>query len=306
MPPQRTHTPIQKASDSSQVDSEATGASIPNKLVKRPRSSLIWKYGTEIEGTYGSYWRCSRCSGAPKTFSDASTSHAAKHLRDVHKISESGNISTNQATLMLSSPKIDAKVARKLIVQWIIDRRHSFIEIEAPSFHKLIEYLNPATINTIPKTGDTLRMDTIKYFDTTKAILIEQLSSTRSKIHFSFDLWTSPNYQAILAVIGHWTSSNYMVQSALLAMRQVEGGHTGENIAGIVHNIITDYAITHKLSYFMADNATNNDKALCILEHRIREEGGVGFDVNERRLRCFGHILNLGVKTLLLAQMWQH
>jgi hypothetical protein len=54
-----------------------------------------------------------------------------------------------------------------------------------------------------------------------------------------------------------------------LAMCQVEGGHTGENIASIVHNIITDYAITHKLGYFMADNATNNDKALCILEHRI-------------------------------------
>jgi hypothetical protein len=116
------------------------------------------------------------------------TSHAAKHLHNVHKISESGNISTNQTTLMLSSPKIDTKVARKLIVQWIIDRRHSFIEIEASSFRKLIEYLNPAATNTIPKTEDTLHMDTIKYFDATKAILIEQLSSARSEIHFSFDL----------------------------------------------------------------------------------------------------------------------
>ena len=37
------------------------------------------------------------------------------------------------------------------------------------------------------------------------------------------------------------------------------------------------------------------------LNQRIREEGGVGFDVKERRLRCFAHDLQIAVKGLLFG-----
>ena len=60
-------------------------------------------------------------------------------------------------------------------------------------------------------------------------------------------------------------------------------------------------AINDKLSYFMADNATNNDKALRFLDRAIRNDGKIGFDVEENRLRCLGHILNLAVKVLLFG-----
>ena len=49
----------------------------------------------------------------------------------------------------------------------------------------------------------------------------------------------------------------------------------------------------------MSDNAENNDTALCNLNELLQKEGGQGFDIDERRLRCLGHIINLVIKLLL-------
>ena len=51
----------------------------------------------------------------------------------------------------------------------------------------------------------------------------------------------------------------------------------------------------------MMDGASNNDTTMEWLDRRIREEGGVGFNPKERRLRCFGHIQNRVVRKLLFA-----
>jgi hypothetical protein len=56
-----------------------------------------------------------------------------------------------------------------------------------------------------------------------------------------------------------------------------------------------------RIGYFVGDNATNNDTAMECLDRRIREEGGVGFDVEEHRLRCFAHEMQIAVKGLLFG-----
>lgn len=49
-----------------------------------------------------------------------------------------------------------------------------------------------------------------------------------------------------------------------------------------------EFHIEDKLGYFDGGNNSNNNTANNF-DRRIREEGGVRFDVKERRLRCFGH-----------------
>jgi hypothetical protein len=51
----------------------------------------------------------------------------------------------------------------------------------------------------------------------------------------------------------------------------------------------------------MGDNATNNDTALEWLDRRICQEGGIGFNVEERRLRCFAHEMQIAIKGLLFG-----
>lgn len=57
--------------------------------------------------------------------------------------------------------------------------------------------------------------------------------------------------------------------------------------------VLKDYQITTKVGYFMADNATNNDRAIEVLKNDLNIEP------HKQRLRCACHILNLVVKAML-------
>ena len=105
----------------------------------------------------------------------------------------------------------------------------------------------------------------------------------------------------MLAITGHWTSNDYRAEATLIAIRELEEEHTGENISQVVYDVVQEYRIEDKLGYFMMDNATNNDTALRYLDRRLHEEGMVGFDVEQHRLRCWGHIMNVVVKDLFVG-----
>jgi len=46
-------------------------------------------------------------------------------------------------------------------------------------------------------------------------------------------------------------------------MRDTLGSHTGANIADQLFDVLKDYQISRsQIAFFVADNATNNDKAL--------------------------------------------
>ena len=126
-------------------------------------------------------------------------------------------------------------------------------------------------------------------------------SCAMSRIHLTWDLWTSPNFKAMIAITAHWTDPNWKVQSTLMAIREIEGDHDGENISQVVHAVVKEFEIVDRFGYFMGDNASNNDTAMNCLNRRIREEGGVGFDVREHRLCCFAHDMQIAVKGLLFG-----
>jgi flagellar biosynthesis/type III secretory pathway chaperone len=52
----------------------------------------------------------------------------------------------------------------------------------------------------------------------------------------------------------------------LLALPETNGSHSGENIAAHLLSVIERFNLCNKLGFFMADNASSNDKALEILK----------------------------------------
>ena len=48
-------------------------------------------------------------------------------------------------------------------------------------------------------------------------------------------------------------------------MKEVDGEHSGENIAKYIHQVILDYGIEKNLGYFVMDNAPNNDTMITNL-----------------------------------------
>ena len=280
--------------------SDDVASSLPEANDSR-KHSWIWQHGTELPPKIPgnpSRWKCNRCK---QTYSTRTTCHQENHLK-IHRIYRPGHttIYTNQTTLDMAR-QIDEETLRELLVKRIVDRQHPLKEVEAESFRNIIEYCNPVGIKKLLKLANTMRSDVMKCFEVAKITIKKNLNAARSKIHLSFDLWTSPNYKAMVAIVGHWTSPEFKVETALLAMKEITEAHKGEFIAPVLYEVVKEFSIEDRLGYFMADNAINNDTALRFLDNAIRDEGGVGFDVEECQLRCLGHILNLTVKVLLFG-----
>ena len=150
----------------------------------------------------------------------------------------------------------------------------------------------------LPSSANTIKSWILEQFYRTQQQLAHLFHQSKSKIHFTFDLWTSPNHRAFLGVIAHWLDSNYKLQSTVIGMRRFHGRHTGENLAACFLEVLQPYSMTEKIGYFTLDNARNNDTALQHIRRYLNERD-ISFDPVQRRLHCFGHVINLVVKTFL-------
>jgi hypothetical protein len=95
----------------------------------------------------------------------------------------------------------------------------------------------------------------------------QALYTTRSCIHMTVDLWTSLNKKPLIGVIGHYIGDTGSLQETVLALREIKGRHTGENLASTILEVIGEYGIASKLGYFVMDNADSNSK---MMEHLSR------------------------------------
>jgi hypothetical protein len=99
-----------------------------------------------------------------------------------------------------------------------------------------------------------------------KTALRKQLAQHTGLVHFSFDLWTSPNSLAIIGIVGHWIEHSKTNISRLLGFRRLSGPHSSKNLCVTVLTVIDDYDFRAQVEYFMLDNVRNNDTyvdALC-------------------------------------------
>jgi hypothetical protein len=66
-----------------------------------------------------------------------------------------------------------------------------------------------------------------------------------------------------------------------------------------VDSVLQDYGITpDRLGTFVLDNATNNDTCITALARTYKWDKS---EVHRRRLRCFGHIINLVAQAFLFG-----
>jgi hypothetical protein len=138
-----------------------------------------------------------------------------------------------------------------------------FVQCEA--FREFIQYLNPSGNALLPESHTKIQEWLIRQFQAGKEQTKQLLQSARTATHLSLDMWTSTNHLAILGIIAHYISEDGILQECLLAMRVVDGQHTGENLSQYVLKVIQDYGITSRLGYLQMDNASNNDSLIRVL-----------------------------------------
>lgn len=190
---------------------------------------------------------------------------------------------------------------KQCLLTWLVFCHIAIFQlVNGDHFKEVIRAIAPAAVRYLP-SRDVIRKWVLQTFLVERKKLRRSLKGTKSKIHISFDLWSSPNYHALIAVVAHYIDSKGERQQHLLAVRLVEGEHTGHNIAAVVLSVLGDYRIGKKIGFFVLDNAKNNDTAVDLilqaLYPQMTTEQRVG-----RRLRCLGHVINLSAQKFILGQ----
>jgi hypothetical protein len=193
----------------------------------------------------------------------------------------------------ISKHPLDPQILQELYVNWITSCGVSLRMVERDEFRVLLQYLNPETNVWLPSSHNTVSSWVIEQYEAKKKQIRQNLQSAKSKIHFTVDLWTSPNYLAILGVIGHYISETGELQQAVLGLLELDGLYSGVNMASSVLGVIKDYGIASKVGYFMMDNAESNDTMIQAISEELTEQYMLNWDPIQHRLRCNGHIINL-------------
>ncbi|KAG6996097.1 putative AC transposase [Fusarium oxysporum f. sp. conglutinans] len=297
-------------------------ASLLDRRKSRGRRSWIGNHGwflAELKRdntSSGDIWCCRLCDdkGAPRFFNAQSTSSAQAHLYRAHRITETfepgspGDSSVldlqrsaskkRPAPSSLVLPRAKMARIRELSVGYIVDSNLPFTTFESTYLQELFRQLDSDLHIQVPWGRTTAKKDLEDILSLKKAAVKEELDEAVTQIHISFDLWTSPNRLAFISIFGHFIDRSNLYQSRLLAFRRQIGSHAGENIAYTVRNVVRDWGIDRKLGVSICDNAASNDVCLRSL-YTTLDASVTRADTEARRMRCFGHILNLVAQAFL-------
>jgi hypothetical protein len=181
-----------------------------------------------------------------------------------------------QRTLLMSwKPRFNLSKFKAEILDLIIMKQLSFSIVESEYFNNAFKSVNPIVVALIPKDGDTVKAWIQRKYEPVKADIIVLLSESCSTIHLAVDIWTSFNALAILGIVAHWMKGDGSRRSSLLGLLQMKARHDGEHISEEMISVIELFELVHKLGYFITDNVTNNNRAICILGQKY------GFDLDE-------------------------
>ena len=155
--------------------------------------------------------------------------------------------------------------------------------IEHDCFRELLFMLAPALRAYLAHCGSTIRRWIASEFKRQQQHIQEELSTAKSRIHITLDLWTSPNYLGLCGVVAHYLGKDLKVKSCLIGLRRIRGSHSGENIAEVVKDVLVEYNIISNLGYFCTDNDVTMDKSIRLILEELRPDI---INPAQRRLRC--------------------
>ena len=201
----------------------------------------------------------------------------------------------------LLSESLDKETLEYLFVQTAILCDLPFNLVRNHTFRTWLEYVNSAANDLLPNSGSTIRAGIMSLYEERQRRICLILQDALSSIHISCDGWTTSNALEIFGIVGHFTNEEGRLQALLLALVEVEGAHTGEQLAAHMFMVLDQYHIKDRLGYFVMDNATANDRMVTSISHQLFEKDGLSYNSQQYRLRCNDHIINLSVKAFLFG-----
>jgi hypothetical protein len=121
------------------------------------------------------------------------------------------------------------------------------------------------------KSRTTLTTRISMEFELDRQKLIQDLAISSQTIALLLDGWMSKNDISILAVIGYWLTEDFVYKERVLEFAEIEGPKSGENIAGIVLELLQELDIESKVITITSDNASNNETMIDAIDSSLLE-----------------------------------
>lgn len=167
------------------------------------------------------FWKCNYCDEVQ--YITANSWSKPDHLRS-HGITQNGRktplqqIVREKATenVRLVSTRAEKEGITNLVtavkfgpfknalVTWIVMCQLSLSLAVNELFIEFLQVLYPSVEALLPSASNTIRKWVLEAFEDRQKYIQEDLRKAISKIHFSFDLWTSPNHLALMGVVAHY------------------------------------------------------------------------------------------------------
>lgn len=257
---------------------------------KKPRGSWIWRHGEPLirDSDLSLVWLCTICHAdsvhhpikeyvLPVVSTTLAQRHMERHGFDL-KGRPVNRGQKRRAGSMLEyvdrqntadKATFNEKGWIDAFVRWAVTTNQSLRQASSQSHLFLLTFQNPRIEDLVPRSVNTVRDWIMQAASDVKITIEKSLRQSASSITISFDNWTANNGLDFLGVTAHYLDASLNPRAILLGLRDTRGSHSGESIAEEVLRVIHDYDMGEKLRYFMADNASANDRAIKVLSESL-------------------------------------
>jgi hypothetical protein len=187
---------------------------------------------------------------------------------------------------------------RHALVLWLLNDNLLIELISRASTRELFRVVSTEVEGALWQSPRSVATYAMRLFYAIQPQIVDALSNAASKIHISFNGWTTKGgTQGFFRIVAYFATASGEIHDLPIALPQLNGAHTGEAIATAVVAILRVYRITlDTLSYFVLNNASNNDTTIAAVAREFRD-----FNLTQRRLRCGPHTINLIEQALLFS-----
>ena len=106
--------------------------------------------------------------------------------------------SVNLKTTVHKAPFTEALIYFTVLCQL------SFNLVTSIIFTEFLKTMYPTVEKVLPQAANTIRQYILTMFNEYKKAKAAELQAVKGMIHFSFDLWTSPNHHALFGIVAHY------------------------------------------------------------------------------------------------------
>ena len=156
----------------------------------------------------------------------------------------------------------------------------AFRLVDRSGFRNLLKFCRPSLLEKDIPHRHIIRKEILRRANVAEARVRENMNKVPSKISFMFDAWTSAPGDPYLSLTAHYIDapadcpSAWKLKTEQLIFQQIEGRHTGKNMADILRCALDRYQLHGKVGWFTSDGAAVNRTTLRALQDSTSIETG--------------------------------